>query len=75
MPKVDNYYHGRGLGAYLFWNDEPITIDEFDNICAAYQSDTILKFRKKKFKVLEMKEEILIINKISLIGKMMEIIQ
>lgn len=73
MSKVDNYYHGHGLPAYLFWNDEPITIKEFDNISVAYSSGLSLKFRGKQYSILEMREDVPSINKIVLIGKMMEI--
>lgn len=73
MIEINNFYHGNGLWCRLFFNDEPITIKEFDEISATFKSGGVMKFRNKKIRIMKLDENCCGLHKINFVGDVIEI--
>lgn len=63
-------YPPSGLACFIYWNDEEITLDEYDEIWLSFQYKTVIRFRGKMVLVTALEEDVPDIQSIKLTGIM-----
>ena len=58
------------MPCYMYWNDEKITLDEYDEIWLSFQYKTVIRFREKTVLVTALEEDVPDIQSIKLTGTM-----
>lgn len=74
MKEIGLQYPPSGLACYIYWNDEKITLDEYDKICATFKTGLPFIFRARKiYKIYDLVETVTSMHEIRLTGKMEDV--
>jgi len=73
MKKIGLQVPPSGLPCYIHWNNEKITLDEYDDIWISFQYKIPINFRGEEFIVKELIETVPDIQNIKLTGVMQKL--